>query len=82
MTAKDKSDIKSTSLQNSSDPNATYQSKAGKQNKGYVGNIIEKGDEEGDSLIDDIQYDQNVHSNSDFCQEYHENHDVNGGWRP
>lgn len=78
VTVKDKSEIKSTSLQDPSDPDATYRSKAGKQNKGYVGNIIEKVGKEGDSLIDDIQYDQNVHSDSDFCKEYLENHDDNG----
>ena len=33
---KDKSDITSTSLQNPSDPDATYRSKAGKSNKGYA----------------------------------------------
>ena len=70
VTAKDKSEIQSTSLQNPSDPDATYRSKAGKQHKGYVGNIIEAVGEEGDSLIDDIQYEQNVHSDSDFCKEY------------
>ena len=79
VTAKDKSEIKSTSLQNPSDPDATYRSKAGKQNKGYVGNIIEKVGENGDSLVDDIQYDQNVHSDSDFCKEYLENRDGTAG---
>ena len=73
VTAKDKSEIKSTSLQNPSDPDATYRSKAGKGNKGYIGNIIEKVGEDGNSLIDDIQYEQNTHSDSDFCKEYLEN---------
>lgn len=75
VTAKDKSEIKSTSLQNPSDPDATYRSKAGKDNKGYVGNIVEKIGEEGDSLIDDIQYEQNTHSDSEFCKEYLEQRD-------
>ena len=78
VTAKDKTEIRSDSLQNPSDPDATYRSKAGKQNKGYVGNVIEKVGEKGDSLIDDIQYDQNIHSDSEFCKEYLENHDGNG----
>ena len=48
---KDKSEITADSLQNSSDPDATYQNKAGKKHKGYVGNIIETVGENGDSLI-------------------------------
>ena len=67
---KDKSKITSNSLQNPSDPDATYRSKAGKSNKGYVGNIIEAVGQNGDSLITEVAYEQNVHSDSEFCKEY------------
>ncbi|MFI3177727.1 MAG: hypothetical protein R3Y67_09615 [Eubacteriales bacterium] len=52
--AKDKKEITSSSLQNPSDPDATYRHKAGKDHKGYAGNIIETVGENGDSLITDM----------------------------
>ncbi len=66
---KDKEDISPCSLQNPSDPDATYRKKAGKGNKGYVANIIETVGEEG-SLITDIQFEQNTYSDSQFCKDY------------
>lgn len=68
--AKDKKEITSSSLQNPSDPDATYRHKAGKDHKGYVGNIIETVGENGDSLITDIAYENNTHSDSAFCKDY------------
>lgn len=68
--AKDKKEITSTSLQNPSDPDATYRHKAGKDHKGYVGNIVETVGENGDSLITDVEYEKNTHSDSAFCKEY------------
>lgn len=67
---KEKREITSGSLQNPSDPDATYRNKAGKSNKGYVGNIIETVGEDGDSLITGGTYEQNIHSDSTFCKEY------------
>lgn len=67
---KEKSEITSDSLQNPSDPDATYRSKAGKSNKGYVGNIVETIGTDGDSLITGASYEQNTHSDSAFCKEY------------
>jgi len=67
---KEKSKIGSTSLQNPSDPDATYRTKAGKSNKGYVGNIVETIGEDGDSLITGVAFEQNIHSDTDFCKEY------------
>jgi len=67
---KQKKDITADSLQNPSDPDATYREKAGKQNKGYVGNVVETVGENGDSLITDFQLEQNTHSDSSFCKEY------------
>ena len=76
---KDKSKITSSSLQNPSDPDATYRSKAGKSNKGYVGNIIEAVGRNGDSLITEVAYEQNIHSDSDFCREYLETRPEDAG---
>lgn len=63
-------DISPESLQNPSDPDATFRAKAGKQNNGYVGNVIETIGENGDSLITDFQVEQNTHSDSAFCKEH------------
>lgn len=64
----DKKKILPTSLQNPSDPDATYRSKAGKDNKGYVGNVVETVDEKG-SIITNYDYEVNSHSDSSFCKE-------------
>ena len=69
LVAKDKKEITSSSLQNPSDPDATYRHKAGKDHKGYVGNIVETVGENGDSLITDVGYENNTHSDSAFCKE-------------
>lgn len=70
IAAKHKKEISSKSLQNPTDPDATYRSKAGKKHKGYVGNIVETVGENGDSLITAVGFEQNIHSDSDFCKEY------------
>lgn len=59
----------STILQNPADPEATYREKAGKQNRGYVANVIEASGENG-SIITDYQYAQNVCSDSKFLKEH------------
>lgn len=38
-------------LQNPADPDATYREKAGKQNRGYVANVIEESGENGTAVI-------------------------------
>lgn len=48
-----------SSLQNPSDPDATYRIKAGKEHRGYFANITENVDENG-SLVTDYQYDVNT----------------------
>lgn len=68
--AKDRKEITSSSLQNPSDPDATFRHKAGKDHKGYVGNIVETVGEKGDSLITGVGYENNTHSDSAFCKEY------------
>lgn len=72
---KEKGDsMDSSVLQNPSDPDATFRSKAGKTHKGYVANIVEDVDENG-SIISDYQYDVNTHSDSAFVKEYLEKTD-------
>lgn len=71
---KNKTEIRPDSLQNPSDPDATYRSKAGKDHKGYVGNIVETVGENGCTLICDVSYATNNHSDSAFCKEYLEHH--------
>ena len=39
-------------LQNPSDPDATYRSKAGKHHKGYSANLVEAVDEKGSVIVD------------------------------
>jgi len=65
---KDKKQIKTTSLQNPSDPDATYRFKAGKSHKGYVGNIVETFDENG-AIITAYDYQKNNYSDSQFCKD-------------
>jgi len=55
-------------LQNPADPEATYREKAGKQHRGYVANVIEEAGGNG-SVITGYQYEQNIHSDSDFAKE-------------
>ncbi len=64
-------------LQNPSDPDATYRSKAGRSHKGYCANLIEAVDEKG-SVIVDYQYDVNTRSDASFLKEYLENSEVSG----
>ena len=70
LALKENKEITAQSLQNPSDPDATYREKAGKGHKGYVGNLVESIGENGDSVITDFDYKTNDHSDSDFCKEY------------
>ena len=65
---KNKKEIRTDSLQNPSDPDATFRPKAGECHKGYVGNIVETIDENG-AIITQFGYEQNIHSDSAFCRE-------------
>ncbi len=64
---RDKKKIGSTSLQNPSDEDATFRSKAGKNNIGYVGNIVETFNDDV-SIITSMDYAQNTHSDIEFCK--------------
>ena len=56
-------------MQNPSDPEATFRSKAGKEHRGYAANLEEAAGENG-SVVTDYQYGQNNHSDSQFIQEH------------
>lgn len=62
----------SSSLQNPSDPDATFRMKAGKAHRGYAANITEAVDDNG-SFVTDYQYDVNTRSDTDFLREAIEN---------
>ncbi len=62
----------SSTLQNPSDPDATYRKKAGKEHRGYSANITETVDVNG-SLVTDYQYDVNTRSDVDYLRESLEN---------
>ena len=59
-------------LQNPSDPEATFRTKAGKEHRGYVANLVEEKGEDS-SLVTDYQVEQNIHSDSEFMDEYIDN---------
>ncbi len=68
-TPKESKDIKPDSLQNPSDPDATYRFKYG-NNVGYVGNVVEEIHENGEVYITEYQVEQNIHSDKKFMEEY------------
>ena len=67
ITLRPNKDISPSSLQNPSDEDATFRIKGGEKNKGYVGNIVETFDEQG-SIITCMDYEQNIHSDIEFCK--------------
>ena len=69
LRTKEDGGMKSTMLQNPSDPEAAFRSKAGKEHRGYAVNLEESVGENG-SVVTEYQYDQNNHSDSQFIQEH------------
>lgn len=67
-TAKPKKDITPQSLQNPSDPDATFRHKSGQNHKGYVANIVETTGKEG-SIITSYDYQPNSYSDNEFCRQ-------------
>ena len=61
--------MNSSILQNPSDPEATFRTKAGKDHRGYVANLEESVGENG-SVITGYQYEQNIHSDSQFLKDH------------
>ena len=58
----------SSILQNPSDPEATFRSKAGVEHRGYVANFEESVGENG-SVVTDYQFEQNTYSDSQFLHD-------------
>ena len=69
LRTKEDGGMKSTMLQNPSDPEATFRIKAGKEHRGYAANIEESVGVNG-SVVTEYQYEQNIHSDSLFIQEH------------
>jgi len=67
--AKENREISPKSLQNPSDPDATYRKKSGKGNIGYTANVVQTFNNEGAAVITDYSFEQNSHSDSEFCKE-------------
>lgn len=66
---KAKESITTDSLQNPSDPDATYRKKAGKDHKGYTANIVETCPEEGPSFITHYDLKPNTYSDQAFARD-------------
>lgn len=74
LRTKEDGGMKSTMLQNPSDPEATIRNKAGKEHRGYAANLEESVGANG-SVVTEYQYEQNNHSDSQFIQEHLEQMD-------
>lgn len=68
LRTKEDGTMNSSALQNPSDPDATYRNKAGKHYRGYTANLEETVGKNG-SVVTDYQFDQNIHTDSEFLQE-------------
>lgn len=68
LRTKEDGTMNSSALQNPSDPDATYRNKAGKLHRGYAANLEETVGKNG-SVVTDYQYEQNIHSDSQFLQD-------------
>lgn len=66
---KDSKEIKPDSLQNPSDPEATYRFKY-ENNVGYVANVVEEIHENGEVYITDFDVQQNIYSDVQFMEDY------------
>lgn len=69
-TLKEKGDpsLDASIMQSPVDPDATFRSKAGKQHRGYVADMVEEVGENG-GIITDYSVEQNIHSDIDFEKE-------------
>ena len=67
--AKNSHDIKPSSMQNPSDPEATYRKKGGKGYTGYAANIVQTYDKKGAAVITDYEFQPNSHSDVEFGKE-------------
>ena len=69
LRTKDDESMGSGILQNPSDPDATFRTKAGKEHRGYAANVEESVGKNG-SLVTDYQFDSNTRSDSAFLDEH------------
>ena len=74
LRTKEDGGMKSSMMQNPSDPEATFRSKAGKEHRGYAANLEESVGANG-SVVTEYQYEQNNHSDSQFIREHLEQMD-------
>lgn len=65
---KEHKDVSTDSLQNPSDPDATYSRKYGKVYRGYSGNVVESYSENG-SIITDYDLKPNIYPDKSFCSD-------------
>ena len=68
--AKDKKEISTDSLQNPSDPDATFRRKVGEEHQGYVGNVTETVNDDGLGIVTGMDFARNNHSDSQFVKDY------------
>ena len=69
LRTKEDGTMNSTALQNPSHPEATFRTKAGKNYRGYAANLEESVGVNG-SIVTDYQYEQNIHSDSQFFKDH------------
>ena len=69
LRTKEDGNMKSTMMQNLSDPEVTFRSKAGKEYRGYTDNLEESVGAIG-SVVTEYQYEPNNHSDSQFIHEH------------
>lgn len=69
LRTKEDGSMNSSMMQNPSDPEATFRSKAGKEHRGYVANLEESVGANG-SVVTEYRYEQNNYSDSQFIQEH------------
>lgn len=74
LRTKEDGGMKSSMMQNPSDPEATFRSKAGREHRGYTANL-EESVGNGGSVITDYRYEQNTYSDSQFVREHLEGMD-------
>ena len=78
LATKEDGTMGSSILQNPSDPDATFRSKAGKEHRGYVANVVEDVGTNG-SVVTDYQFEDNTYSDSQFLKDYVGRHEPRDG---
>ena len=76
LKTKEDGEMDSGMMQNPSDPDATFRTKAGKDHRGYVANLTETVGENG-TVVTDYQFEKNTYSDSQFLKDYIDRQDEN-----